>query len=64
MITRRYIVLFTIALVALLAIPGSLFGQRPRSEAELDAMVKNIAAQLRCPVCQGVSIEDSPTELA
>jgi cytochrome c-type biogenesis protein CcmH len=31
---------------------------------ELEAQVKSIAADLRCPVCQGLSLQDSPTELA
>jgi cytochrome c-type biogenesis protein CcmH len=43
---------------------AALQAQQPQSEAELEAMVRSLAAQLRCPVCQGVSIQDSPTELA
>jgi cytochrome c-type biogenesis protein CcmH len=30
----------------------------------LDARAKSIASRLRCPVCQGESIQDSPAELA
>ena len=30
----------------------------------LDAATSAVAAQLRCPVCQGVAIQDSPSELA
>jgi cytochrome c-type biogenesis protein CcmH/NrfF len=38
----------------------------PRTAAELalEEETKKVAAQLRCPVCQGLSIQDSPSELA
>jgi cytochrome c-type biogenesis protein CcmH len=61
MMLRRTLALLTLLLLAL---PAALPAQAPRDEAELNAMVKNLASQLRCPVCQGVSIQDSPTELA
>jgi cytochrome c-type biogenesis protein CcmH len=34
------------------------------SDSALDAQVREISAELRCPVCQGESILDSPAELA
>jgi cytochrome c-type biogenesis protein CcmH len=33
-------------------------------ETELDRQTKEVAAQLRCVVCQGLSIQDSPSSLA
>ncbi len=36
----------------------------PGVDAALDARVKAIASRLRCPVCQGESIQDSPAELS
>ena len=32
--------------------------------SELERQTSQVASGLRCPVCQGVSVEDSPTELA
>lgn len=37
--------------------------QVPRDSA-LEARTTRLAAQLRCPVCQGLSIQDSPSELS
>lgn len=36
----------------------------PGADTVLDARAKRIASRLRCPVCQGESIQDSPAELA
>ncbi len=36
----------------------------PGGDAALEARTVRVAASLRCPVCQGLSIEDSPSPLA
>jgi cytochrome c-type biogenesis protein CcmH len=33
-------------------------------DSALEATTKALASELRCPVCQGLSIQDSPSELA
>ncbi len=38
--------------------------QAGSSEQELEAQVAEIAAQLRCPTCRALSIQDSPSEMA
>lgn len=38
--------------------------QQAAADPVLEARTNAVAAQLRCPVCQGVSIQDSPAELA
>jgi cytochrome c-type biogenesis protein CcmH len=35
-----------------------------RAEAALEARTTEVASTLRCPVCQGESIQDSPAQLA
>jgi cytochrome c-type biogenesis protein CcmH len=59
----RSVALFLLFCVAALTVPAAMGGQA-RSEAETEMMVRSLAAELRCPVCQGVSIQESPTELA
>ena len=37
---------------------------RPLTGAALDSKAAEVAALIRCPVCQGMSIADSPSEMA
>ena len=37
---------------------------QPPADSALEARTSAVASQLRCPVCQGLSIQDSPSELA
>jgi cytochrome c-type biogenesis protein CcmH len=59
---RRLSLLF--ALVLFSALPATLAAQALQSPTEIEAATRQLAAEMRCPVCQGVSIQDSPTELA
>ena len=38
--------------------------QQPQADSILEARTSEVASQLRCPVCQGLSIQDSPSELS
>lgn len=55
----------------MMSLPPSLGAQadtarpaRAQSDSALEAMTTVLASELRCPVCQGNSIQDSPSELA
>ena len=37
---------------------------QPARDSALEARTSDVARQLRCPVCQGLSIQDSPSELS
>ncbi|MDX1673406.1 MAG: cytochrome c-type biogenesis protein CcmH [Longimicrobiales bacterium] len=41
---------------------GSTMG--PLEDSAMEARATRLAAELRCPVCQGLSIQDSPSPLA
>ena len=57
--TARAALVVGIALVAVaLAIAAA-----PRSETQGERVAR-LAAELRCPVCQGLSVEDSPSDTA
>lgn len=73
-VVRRFFVLAALALT-----PHAAHAQTPQSaeaeapaqtemlhleDSELEARTREVASQLRCPVCQGLSVQDSPTEFA
>ncbi len=50
-----------LALIALVAAAGWAARPQPVTDGQ---RVERIAAELRCPVCQGLSVQDSPSETA
>ncbi|HXV18127.1 MAG TPA: cytochrome c-type biogenesis protein [Gemmatimonadaceae bacterium] len=62
---KRVIVVIAalVALSAFTAFPANA-QTRPITDSTLEARTTAVASTLRCPVCQGESIQDSPSELA
>jgi len=53
-----------LALVLVALVISALAGSPAESQTPLDDRVREIAAGLRCPVCQNLSVADSPSEMA
>ena len=56
----RAVVALSIAVATLAAAQGT----HTPADSILEARTTEIAKELRCPVCQGLSIQDSPSELS
>lgn len=61
--SRPALMLALAALAAQAAAPGLALAQAP-SQSRIDRRVDAVAAQLRCPVCQNLSVRDSPSDVA
>lgn len=68
---RSFVIALRVLPALLLALgtaarPGDGWAQAPGPAADsaLEAATREVASQIRCVQCQGVSIEDSPTDLA
>ncbi len=53
-----------VLVVALLVMGAGAAAAGPLGQRDLEESVREIAAQLRCPVCQNLSVGDSPSGLA
>jgi cytochrome c-type biogenesis protein CcmH len=69
-VTRRSLVTAAVASALAICATGGRAQDAPRTaaqeaaDAELEARTTAIASTLRCPVCQGESVQDSPADLA
>jgi cytochrome c-type biogenesis protein CcmH len=61
--SRRTLLIAAAALVLIAAVWSFVYLASPRPPT-LDQRVADVASRLRCPICQGESVQDSPSALA
>src|SRR5213083_2798652 len=63
MVCKRLHLALVAALIVVVALPDAVLAQHPARHIE-EQTVYDIASQLRCVVCQNLSVADSPSEMA
>src|SRR2546421_11262122 len=64
MLQRKRSLLVTFAVVAIVAAIWSYVFLQNSPQQTLDQRAHDVASQLKCPICQGESVADSPSALA
>ena len=61
---RATVAIGVVLLLALVAAAPAMARAAPLSRAEIERRTDALASQLRCPVCQQLSVRDSPSKVA
>src|SRR5947208_16271061 len=61
---QRRTLMLTLAVAAIVVATWSYVFLHNSAQQTLDQRVHDVGAQLKCPICQGESVADSPSQLA